>query len=74
MVDDVAGGGAFTGVRPNAGGVDSADDRDDLALIGESEALHKDPTTDSVCEGTKCAAKRVPGSGEARAVKSGETW
>ena len=43
-------------------------------MIGESDVLRIDPTTDSVCEGDKVSGDTGPDSGEARAVKSEATW
>ena len=51
-IEDVEGEGPFAGVRPNAGGGGTADDDWEVrSVIGESEVLRIDPTTDSVCEG-----------------------
>jgi hypothetical protein len=50
-IEDADGEGPFAGVWPNAGGGGAADDGDVLSVIGESDVLCVDPTTDSVCEG-----------------------
>ena len=50
-IEDVDGDGPFAGVRPNAGGGSMVDDGEVLSVIGDNDVLHKDPTTDSVCEG-----------------------
>lgn len=50
-IEDVDGDGPFAGARPKAGG--TAEDGEVLSVIGESDVLRIDPTTDSVCEGDK---------------------
>jgi hypothetical protein len=50
-IEDANSEGPFTGMQPNAGGRWAADNRDVLLVIGESNVLHVDPTTDSVCKG-----------------------
>jgi hypothetical protein len=50
-IEDVDGDGQFAGVRPNAGGGGTVDYGEVLSVIGESEVLRIDLTTDSVCEG-----------------------
>ena len=65
-MDDVAGGGPFTGVRPNAGGVDSGDDRDDIALIGESEGPAQRPN-----DGLRLRRDKVRGEASA-GLRGGE--
>ncbi len=59
-------------MRPKAGGGGTADDREVLSVIGESDALHIDPTTDSVCEGDEVGhgSGTVPGSGEGCTIRS----
>jgi len=51
--EDVDGEGPFAGVRPNAGGGGTAEDGEVLSVIGESDVLRIDPTTDSVREQDK---------------------
>lgn len=46
-IEDVDGDGPFASVWPPS----TADDEEVHSVIGESEVLRIDPTTDSVCEG-----------------------
>ena len=50
---DGDGDGPFAGLRLKADGGGTADDWDVLSVIGESDVLRIDQTTDSVCEGEK---------------------
>jgi len=66
--EDVDGEGPFVGVRPNAGGGGTAEDGEVLSVIGESDVLRIDPTTDSVCGEAKVGGERGTGvrGGEGR--------
>ena len=72
-IEDVDGDGPFAGVRPNAGGGGTADDDWEVrSVIGESEVLRIDPTTDSVCEGDIVGGTGLRG-GEGRRKVGGTT-
>jgi hypothetical protein len=57
-IEDVYGDGLFAGVRPNAGGGCTVDHGEVFSVIRESDVLHIDPTTDSVCKGNIVGAQR----------------